>query len=286
MRRTPKEKNMRTILALFLAATTLVLGSCSISPSARTGGEGAQCIGNYGETNAVIVVNPVVNQGTGAEISVGSELEGILIRVGDAPSDPNDPNALRTDKTGLAVIKDLPTGDVTVHVGDASIELSNVTNGELLDVAVAYRAGEGAEVLAVIRYAGNLRTVVLEPGDSITDASRDGNVALLLGPGTYEEDVQLRGNNVFVFGTCSEDGIQTVIAGIVSTGQGNTVRIRGVRVEGELIASGNNVSAAFSELESATVSGNQTILLRNTFTGGTVTVTSANALLLGNANTP
>ena len=42
---------------------------------------------------------------------------------------------------------------------------------------------------------------MLKPGDSITDASRDGNVALLLGPGTYEEDVQLRGNNVFVFGT-------------------------------------------------------------------------------------
>ena len=259
---------------------------CSTSPPARSGGEGAQCIGNYGETNAVIVVNPVVNQGTGPDISVGSELEGILIWVGDEPGDPNDPNALRTDETGLAVIEDLPTGDVTVHIGDGSIELSNVENGELLDVAVAYRSGEGAEILAVIRYPGDLPTVVVNPGDSITDASLDGNVVLLLGPGTYDEDVQLRGNNVFVFGTCSEDGIGTVIAGFVSTAQGNVARIRGVRVEGTLIASGNNDSAAFCELESATVSGNQTILLRNTFTGGTVSVTSANALLLGNANTP
>lgn len=277
---------MKTPLALFLLGTTVGMGGCSVLLSAQTGGEGAQCIGNYGKTNAVIVVNPVVNQGTGAEISVGAELEGILIWVGDEPADPNDPNALRTDETGLAVIADLPTGDVTVHVGDGSIELSNVANGELLGVAVAYRGGEGAEVLAVIRYPGDLRTVVLKPGDSITDASRDGNVTLLLGPGTYEEDVQLRGNNVFVFGTCSEDGIETVIAGTVSAAQGNTARIRGVRVEGKLIASGNNDSAAFCALESATVSGNQTILLRNTFTGGTVSVTSANALLLGNANTP
>ena len=79
------------------------------------------------------------------------------------------------------------------------------------------------ELFPAIRYPADLPAVVVEPGESITEVARDGNVVILLQPGTYDENVELRGNNVFVFGTCSEDeGLETVIQGSVAA-LGNTV---------------------------------------------------------------
>jgi len=67
---------------------------------------------------------------------------------------------------------------------------------------------------------------------------------------------------------------------------GGANRMRGVKVTSRLTRNANNFSAAFSDLTSATITGNGVTLLRNRFTAGQATVPSSNAVLVDNTGIP
>jgi hypothetical protein len=70
------------------------------------------------------------------------------------------------------------------------------------------------------------------------------------------------------------------------TVKGGNARMRGVTVSGTVTVNANGYSAAFCEFNNADITGNSVSLLRNVFSGSSVTVPSSSAVLLDNVNIP
>src|SRR5687768_8725955 len=91
-------------------------------------------------TSAVVIVNPKINEGSTTTIASGTQREGVSIKAGDL-------SPVTTDATGLAVIKNLPTGMVPVLFHNETINLNVVQEKELYDMVVSYTANGVAEII-------------------------------------------------------------------------------------------------------------------------------------------
>lgn len=234
--------------------------------------------GRFGEiTSAIVVVNPVINQGSSTAVTTGMARAGIPVRADDAAPVP-------TDSGGLALLEGLPKREVAIRVEGASVALDVIQDKDLYDVVVAWDGSTLRHVIPPVRYPIGSVTVV-EPGGNLADALGSDDAIVVLKPGRYPGNLELRASRVLLFGAWSEDdGPLSVIDGDVTV-QGGGNRIRGVKITGRLTSSANNFSAAFNDVASATVTGNGVSLLRNRFTG-TATVPSTNAVLIDNGGIP
>jgi hypothetical protein len=246
--------------------------SCACAPPLPT------TPGRFGEiTSAIVVMNPVINQGSSTTVATGTARSGIPVRAGDAAAVP-------TDSGGLALLEGLPTGSVPIRVEGASVPLDVVQDKDLYDVVVAWDGSTLRHVIPPVRYPIGAVTVV-EPGGNLASALAADDAVVVLKPGTYSGNLELRASRVLLFGAWSEDdGPLSIIEGDVTV-QGGGNRIRGVKITGRLTSSANNFSAAFNDVGSTTLTGNAVSLLRNRFTG-TATVPSTNAVLLDNGGLP
>lgn len=234
--------------------------------------------GRLGEvTTAVVLVNPVINQGSTTSVVPGSERSGVEFQVEDLP-------VVKTDSTGLALVEELPTGTVTLDFDPGTYSFQVVREKELYDVVLSYRDGVVRELFPPVRYPISGNVVVVEPGESISEAAASDDTIILLLAGTYPGNVELRSDGVIIVGAWSPtQGPLSAIEGDVTVlGGGN--RMRGVRVTGRLTSNANSFSAAFCDIASAT--GNGVSLLRNRFTSGQATVPSSNAVLVDNTGIP
>ncbi|MFY0529721.1 hypothetical protein ACN28I_43345 [Archangium gephyra] len=259
---------MRRVLG---AVVVMVLAGC---------GERTPIAGRFGEvTSAVVVVNPVINQGSTTSVVPGSARSGVSFRAADlAP--------VETDSTGLALVEELPTGTVTLDFNPGTSSFQVVQEKELYDVVVAYRDGRVQQIIPPVRYPIGGTVVEVERGDDIAQAAASDNTIIVLAPGTYPGNLELRAAGVLIFGAWSpEDGPLSTIEGNVTVlGGGN--RIRGVKINGRLTSNANNLSVSFSDIASATITGNGVSLLRNRFTAGQASVPSSNAVLVDNVGIP
>jgi hypothetical protein len=131
-----------------------------------------------------------------------------------------------------------------------------------------------------VRYPIGGNVVEVEPGQSIAQASANDGTIIVLKPGTYPGNFELRAAGVLIFGAWSTlEGPLSVIEGNVTVLGGNN-RMRGVKINGKLLSNANSFSAAFSDIASASVSGNGVSLVRNRFTQGQATVPNSNAVLV------
>ncbi|WP_375758791.1 hypothetical protein [Corallococcus exercitus] len=236
--------------------------------------------GRFGEvTSAVVLVNPVINQGSTTAVASGAERSGVEFQVGDLPMS-------RTDSTGLALVEELPTGAVTLDFDPGTYSFQVVREKELYDVVLSYRDGAVQQLFPPVRYPIGGDVVEVEPGESIAEAAAADGTIIVLKEGTYSGNLELRSDNVLIFGAWSPTlGPLSVIDGNVTVlGGGN--RMRGVSISGRLTSNANNFSAAFSDIASATITGNGVTLLRNRFTVGQATVPSSNAVLVDNTGIP
>lgn len=233
-------------------------------------------ISNFGKiTSAVVIVNPVINQGSTTTVSSGSQRNNITIHPADLP-------AVKTDATGLALIEGIPTGDVRLVFSTGNISLNVVSDKELYDMVVAVDANGVQKIISDIRYPLGGEIIILNPGQSITQASAVDNAIIFLNEGTYTENVEVRGSGVLIFGAWSPvDGQLSVIDGDLKI-MGGSTRVRGLRVSQTITASANSFSAAFCSFNNANIAGNSNSLIRNVFTGSQVTVPSSNAVLVDN----
>lgn len=234
--------------------------------------------GRLGEvTTAVVLVNPVINQGSTTSVVPGSERSGVEFQVEDLP-------VVKTDSTGLALVEELPTGTVTLDFDPGTYSFQVVREKELYDVVLSYRDGVVRELFPPVRYPISGNVVVVEPGESISEAAASDDTIILLLAGTYPGNVELRSDGVIIVGAWSptQGPLSAIEGDVTALGGGN--RMRGVRVTGRLTSNANSFSAAFCDIASAT--GNGVSLLRNRFTSGQATVPSSNAVLVDNTGIP
>ena len=230
---------------------------------------------NFGKvTSAVVVVNPVINEGSSTSITSGTARKGVSVQVGDL-------DAVTTDASGLAVINNIPAGPQSLIFNNGSLSFDVVNQGELYDMIVSYKDNV-AYTVPVVRYPIGGTVTVLNPGDNLSAAASNDNAILFLNEGVYTGDVQVSGSNVLIFGTWDPvDGPKSVIDGNL-TFNGGEGRIRGLQLNKMTTVNANGFSAAFSNFFDANIKGNSIVLLRNKFTGESVTVPSSSAVLVDN----
>lgn len=262
--------------ALSLLACATLFTACSkdddgedVNPDLTAGGM------NFGETtSAVVVINPVINEGSTTTLTPGTARKDVAVRIGDMP-------VQTTDAMGLAVFNDIPTGTQNLHFDEASLSFDVMQQGELYDLIVSY-TGDAAYVVPVVRYPIGGEVRVLQPGDDISAAAAEDNAVILLEEGSYTGDVLVSGEGVLIFGHWDPvEGPQSVIEGNLSF-NGGSGRIRGLQVNQTITVNANSFSAAFSHFNNADLKGNDMVLLRNTFSGENVTVPSSSAVLVDN----
>lgn len=258
--------------ALALCSSTLFT-SCgnddTVSPELTAGGM------NFGKvTSAVVVVNPVINEGSSTTVPSGANRGGIPVQVGEL-------EPVATDNTGLAVINGIPTGSQSLQFKDGSLDFTVANQGELYDMIVSYTDGV-AYIVPVVRYPIGGEITVLKPGDDLASAASNDNAILFLEAGTYPGDVLVSGENVLIFGSWDPvEGPQSILEGNL-TFNGGAGRIRGLQVNQTITVNANSFSAAFSNFNNAELKGNSMVLLRNKFSGESVVVPSSSAVLVDN----
>jgi len=230
-------------------------------------------------TSTVVIVNPKINEGSTTTVASGTQREGVNVKAGDLA-------AVNTDATGLAVIKNLPTGVVPVLFPTGTVDLNVVQEKELYDMVVSYTANGTAEIIGAVRYPIGGTVVRVKPGDNLADAVSTDGAIVFMAPGVYEGDLEITAEGVLLFGSWdAKDGSLSTINGNLTVKGGN-VRMRGVTVAETITVNANGFSAAFCEFKNANITGNTVSLLRNSFTGTNVTVPSSSAVLLDNENIP
>ncbi|WP_153904235.1 hypothetical protein [Myxococcus sp. AB056] len=236
--------------------------------------------GHFGEvTSAVVVVNPIINEGSTTSVSPGGDRSGVEFQAEDLPTS-------KTDSTGLALVEKLPTGSVTLGFDPGTFSFQVVQEKELYDVVLSYRDGVVQPLFPPVRYPIGGEVVVVEPGGSIAQAAAADDTIILLKEGTYPGNIELRAEGVLIFGAWSPTkGSLSVIEGNVTV-LGGANRMRGVKVNGRVTSNANGFSLAFSDIANATITGNDVTLLRNHFTAGQANVPSSSAVLVDNTGIP
>jgi hypothetical protein len=258
-------------LVVLLAVSFALFGACS---------PGTQTPGRFGEiTSAVIIVNPRINQGSSTTVASGTQRADVAIQ-------PGNQDAVRTDSTGLAVAQGFPTGTLPLAFDTGTVNLNVVANKELYDVVVSYTPSGVREIIPAVRYPIGGTVKVVQPGESIASAASSDDSIVVLRAGTYSGSLELTAANVLVFGEWAPDGGSASIIDGSLTVRGGGNRLRGVRVNGALTSNANNFSAAFCELGTANITGNGVTLIRNSFSGGSASVPSSNAVLVDNSGIP
>jgi hypothetical protein len=255
----------RTMLGL------LLLCSC---------GDEERSPGRFGEiTSAVVIVNPVINEGSTSGVIVGIDRAGVPMEVAEV-------GEARTDATGLALLEGLPTGEMSIAFDSGEVGLSVVEERELYDVVVAVRDDGATHVFPPVRYPISDNVIELSDGGDLAAAAANDDAIILLGPGTYAGNFEIRAEGVLILGAWSIiDGPLSAIEGNLDV-LGGSGRLRGVRVNGTLSSPANNFSAAFCDVAGANISGNGVTLLRNVFVEGRATVPSSSAVLVDNEGIP
>lgn len=238
-----------------------------------------------GTTALVAILNPMVNDSHAADTpdELGTDRDGIEVN-----ADPGE--SAVTSGDGLAVV-DVPVGDIGVLVGSApALGLTVLAEGDVYDAAIAYD-GTGAAFFAntPIRYPVGEKSGAhfYDPATSFTEINNrlgQDSTVVVLRPGTYVGNLDIRGEGVLLFGEGWSDR-DVVLDGDVTVNGGN-VRIRGVTIQGDLTSNGNGFGISFSLVRGVTnIKGNAGAFLRNVFCGN-ATVPSSSATLLDNHGVP
>jgi hypothetical protein len=234
----------------------------------------------YGETTAVYMLNPAVNDVTGVAVPPpGTTQNGVRVAITDGLSGT-------TGSTGDLVLAPVAAGIRTVSFtateGSGQLEL-DIGEGDLREIAVALDA-TGAATMANVLYAFGGTVVEITPtmtNAEVNAALSGSNLIVFLRAGTYQGDLEFSGSSVTLFGEGPQGGSVIIDGNVTVSGSGN--RIRGARITGDLSVPGSNAGISYSRvLGTLNFDGSNGILLNNAFCG-TATVAGSGIRALGNA---
>ena len=178
---------MRIILVLSLAVFALSCGKDDPEPNSDAAGT------DFGKiTSVVVIVNPKINKGSSTTVAPGTERSGVSIKAGEL-------SPVITDATGVAVIKNVPTGTVPMLFPNESINLNVVQEKELYDMVVSYTANGTSEIIGAIRYPLGGTVVRVKPGDNLANAVSTDGAIIFMEPGIYEGDLEITAGGVLLF---------------------------------------------------------------------------------------
>jgi len=266
----------RIVILLF----TVTLLQCG-DKSTESKGDLTDTPGAFGDTtSAVIIVNPVINQGSSTTIESGTVRSNIEIKVNGLPP-------VTTDESGLAVVTGVPVGTaVPIIIENDTIFFQVFQERELYDVVVAYKNSMLQTIFPSVRYPIGSEMVILNAGDSISNFISDDSTIVFLREGTYSGNFEVRAEGILIFGAWSATaGPLAVIKDSIIV-LGEHTRIRGVKIAGKITVRANFFEAAFCEFGNADILGDGIMLLRNTFTQGQAIIPSSSAILVDNINIP
>ena len=232
-------------------------------------------------TSAVIVVNPVINEGSTTNIQPGSIRDNVYIKADDLPAE-------YTDATGLAIITHLPVdSNIPLTFDSGTVTLDVIQEKELYDCVVSVAYNNVQYIFPPVRYPiYGTGVLYLDPTNDIADYIIEDNTVIVLSEGIYEGNFEIRAEGVLIFGAWTPaQGPLSIIKDSVNV-MGGRVRMRGLSIEGKITVRANNFEAAFCAFGSADISGNNVMLLRNEFTQGQAIVPSSSAILVDNENIP
>ena len=229
----------------------------------------------FGEvTSAVVIVNPVINEGSSTTVTSGLVRQGVNIK-------PGEMDAVTTDVTGLSVIMGLPTGTVPLQFDVGSVDLNVLQDKELYDVIVSYKDNV-TEIIEEVRYPIGGAVIKVAPGQDLSGPFNTDDAIIVLEEGIYEGDYNITAQGVLIFGAWDPtEGPKSVFTGNITV-SGGGIRMRGIQNDGMLTVNANSYSAAFCNLNDADIKGNNVSLIRNVFNGTQVSVPSSSAVLLDN----
>ncbi|MGH7510879.1 MAG: hypothetical protein ACREMZ_15610 [Gemmatimonadales bacterium] len=234
----------------------------------------------YGETTAVYMLNPVVNDLSAVAVPApGTTQSGVEAAITDGPSGT-------TGSTGDAVLAPIAAGtriaSFTSTEGSGQLSLE-IAEGDLREIAVALDA-TGAAAMANVLYAFGGTVVEITPtmtNAEVNAALSGSNLIVFLRAGTYQGNLDFSGSNVTLFGEGAQGGSVTIDGNVTVSGSGN--RVRGARITGDLSVPGSSAGISYSRVVGAlTVDGSNVVLLKNAFCGA-ATVGGSGLLALGNA---
>lgn len=234
----------------------------------------------YGETTAVYMLNPVINDVNAVAVPApGTAQSGVAVAVTEGPSGT-------TGSTGDVALAPITAGVRTASftATDASGQLElDIAEGDLREIAVALDAS-GAASMANVLYAFGGTVVEITPdmtNAEVNAALAGSNLIVFLRAGTYVGDLEFSGSNVTLFGEGPQGGSVTIEGNVTISGSGN--RFRGARITGSLSVPGSGAGISYGRVVGAlTVGGSNVTLLKNAFCG-TADVIGSGLIALGNA---
>lgn len=257
---------------VFGVFSLLVMMGCSNDDETPIAGPVALGFGEV--TSAVVIVNPIINEGSSTTVTSGVVRQGVSIK-------PGDMDDVTTDVTGLSVIMGLPTGTVPLQFNVGSVDVNVIQDKELYDVIVSYKDNV-TEIIEEVRYPIGGAVLKIAPGQDLAGPFNTDNAIIVLEEGIYEGDYNIPAEGVLIFGAWDQtEGPKSVFTGNITV-SGGGVRMRGIQNDGVLTVNANLYSAAFCVLHDADIKGNEVSLIRNIFNGTQVTVPSSSAVLLDN----
>ena len=236
-------------MKLIIPSVAVVLGpglSCAAPPDDDD--DDYQVPGPFGDvTSIVVIVNPVINEGSTTDVEAGAQRGDVNITIVEAAPTIAD----ATDETGLAVLALALTGANTLRFdGDGEVVVDVAQARELYDLVVSVRGGAVEEIVAAIRYPIGGDVAFIQPGDDIAAAAQEDGTIVVLAPGRYAGGFEMRAGGVLLFGAFSADSEEptSIIEGDV-TWLGGNGRMRGFGVTGTLTTNANGFSAAFNRVD-------------------------------------
>ena len=235
----------------------------------------------FGDTALVVVMNPVINEGTRGPVPAPGTL-----RAGITVTDANGP-AATTDDNGIAVLAPMPSGNRTILVSGGGIDGSFevlIGPGALREVGVA-ADGPRVELMTSLDYAPD-RIMELSPAMTaaqINDVLRGNDRVVFLTGGAYTGDLDFSGSRVTLFGEGVFGGKVTIQGNVTLSGSDS--RIRGAHITGTLAIPASSTALSFSRVDGpTTVTGTDVIVFQNALCGG-ATITGSGAFAIGNRGT-
>jgi len=275
----------RTLTLVLALTSTQLLGCKDDAPAASdTGTDEDQGDLPAGSTALVVLLNPIVNveHATGTPSVAGTVQDAI-----DVVAMPGGEDT--TDETGLAVVE-IAVGPTSVAFGaidkPGTLALDVIAEGDVYDAAVAFDGAlAGYFAQTPIRYAVGEPSgaIYIESGTPIGQIEQEltvDDVVVVLRPGVYEGDLEIRGHRVVLFGEGFSGGAVTITGSIEALGEG--VRLRGLTIDVDVISAGDGFGMSFSVVRgNASITGDGGAFVRNVFCRA-ATVPTDDATLLDN----
>lgn len=238
--------------------------------------------GGFGvNTSIVVYVNPTINQGSTGNIIMGTQKEGVAVKL-------ENQSPVYTNTNGVAVLTNVPVqNNLAVYIENNLIYVNVLGQLDQYDVIVSYRNDSVQLVTTPLRYRYTENIRLVNNFVSFRDLLKENNITIFLEPGVYHGNLEISGNNISIIGAWAPGtGLLSTIDGNVTV-YGNNICIYDLSITGDLIVKGNNFEISYSQFNRIDIEREEVVIIKNNVVSGVANVSvENNVFLFDNINLP